>query len=157
MKFINLILCLTLINLVYILAREIKNYNIEQEEILAYANTQKQRLSNLEEKVNLTFNKLKNKNKAKNNEDEENLRIEFLSLLSVTIRYFLNISEEQGNLIKLLENVNAYNEATEEEKNLMQKALQENIERLRKENRELVTAREGLKDIVTKLKDNSLE
>lgn len=157
MKFINLILCLFLITVAYFLTLEIKSYKEEQEEILTYANTQKKRLSNLEEKVNLTFNKLKNKNKAKNNEDEENLRIEFLSLLSVTIRYFLNISEEQGNLIKLLENVNAYNEATEEEKNLMQKALQENIERLRKENRELVTAREGLKDIVTKLKDNSLE
>ncbi len=157
MKIINFMLSISIIIVLCFLTMEFRDYKLEQKEISEYLINSSNRLNDLEKRINYSLKNQKSGNKIQNNTEIENFRIEILSLLSVTVRYFLSVSEEQGNLIKLLENINAYNEAPDTEKDFMQKSLQENVDRLRKENLDLAKSREGLKGIVTNLKDNSLE
>ena len=106
--------------------------------------------------------RLKNKsfNARNSNRDiqpNDNLRIELLSLISVTVRYFSNIAKEHENLIKILENINQFNELPEEEKADYQKTLEENLSKLREENQELIKLREGLSQTIENLNNNSFE
>lgn len=106
--------------------------------------------------------RLKNKSfNARNSNREiqsnDNLRIELLSLISVTVRYFSNIAKEHENLIKILESINQFNELPEEEKANYQKTLEENLTKLREENQELIKLREGLNQTIENLNNNSFE
>ena len=89
--------------------------------------------------------------------ENTDMRSEILALLSVTVRYFLNMDEEQNNMIKLLNNINEYNEASQEEKYDMQKNIEDTVAKIREQNIQLAKNRKGLQDIINQLKDNSFE
>ena len=67
------------------------------------------------------------------------------------------MDEEQNNMIKLLNNINEYNEASQEEKYDMQKNIEDTVAKIREQNIQLAKNRKGLQDIINQLKDNSFE
>ena len=161
MKYLNLTLNLSLLIGILFIFQDEKNNRLMLEDL---AN----RIDNVDSEFVVYKHKINNLSHIKNNSNKtrvleimqnENtdIRSEILALLSVTVRYFLNMDEEQNNMIKLLNNINEYNEASQEEKYVMQKNIEESISKIREQNIRLAKNRKGLEEIINQLKDNSFE
>ena len=165
MKYLNLTLNLSLLIGILFIFQDEKNNKLMLEDLANRIDNFDSEFVNYKHKVNSLYHiksntkAVINKNQSleKSQELNTDIRSEILTLLSVTVRYFLNIDEEQNNMIKLLNNINEYNEASQEEKYIMQKNIEDSITKIREQNVKLANNRKGLQEIINQLKDNSFE
>lgn len=161
MKYLNLTLNLSLLIGIFFIFQDERNNRLMLEDLSNRIDNVNSEFDIYKHKIN-SLSHIKsntNKNRALEIMQNENtdIRSEILALLSVTVRYFLNMDEEQNNMIKLLNNINEYNEASQEEKYDMQKNIEDTVAKIREQNIQLAKNRKGLQDIINQLKDNSFE
>ena len=161
MKYLNLTLNLSLLIGILFIFQDERNNRLKLEDLSNRIDNVNSEFDIYKHKIN-SLSHIKsntNKNRALEIMQNENtdMRSEILALLSVTVRYFLNMDEEQNNMIKLLNNINEYNEASQEEKYDMQKNIEDTVAKIREQNIQLAKNRKGLQDIINQLKDNSFD